>query len=56
MDYIERVNAVTPELFQQVARKYLDPNAYTLVIIRPAPRPGTTEEARNPCALPFVQG
>lgn len=56
VDYIERVNAVTPELFQQVARKYLDPNAYTLVIIRPAPRPGTTEEARNPCALPFVQG
>lgn len=56
VDYIDRVNAVTPELFQQVARKYLDPNAYTLAIIRPAPRPGTTEEARIPCVSPFVQG
>ncbi|MGD9496418.1 MAG: M16 family metallopeptidase [Armatimonadota bacterium] len=56
IDYIDRVNAVTPELLQQVARRYLDPNAYTLAIVRPAPRPGTTEEARATCAEAFVQG
>jgi len=56
IDYIDRVEAVTPELIQQVAVKYLDPNAYTLAIIRPEPRPGTTEEARATCAMPFIQG
>ncbi len=35
IDYIDYVNAVTPEDIQAVARKYLDPEAYTLVILRP---------------------
>lgn len=56
VDYIDRVNAVTAEQLQQVARKYLNPDAYTLAIIRPEPRPGTTEEARGTCAAPFAQG
>jgi len=56
IDYIDRLDAVTPELLQQVAVKYLDPDAYTLAIIRPEPRPGTVEEARATCAMSSVQG
>jgi len=55
-EYIDHVNAVTPDLVRQVATEYLDPDAYTLAIIRPRPRPGTTEEARAPCSSSFAQG
>jgi len=56
VDYIDRLDAVTPELLQEVAVRYLDPDAYTLAIIRPEPPPGTVEEARATCAMPSVQG
>lgn len=56
IEYVDRVNAITAEQVQQVAQKYLDPDAYTLAIIRPEPRPGETEEARVPCAHSLVRG
>ncbi|MGC9318635.1 MAG: M16 family metallopeptidase [Armatimonadota bacterium] len=56
IEYVDRVNALTAEQVQQVAQKYLDPDAYTLAIIRPEPRPGEMEEARLPCADSPVQG
>ncbi len=48
-EYIERVNAVTPEQLQAVAQKYFDPDAYTMAIIRPEAAPGEQEEAMAPC-------
>lgn len=56
VEYIDRINAVTPETVQRVAREYLDPDAYTLAIVRPEPRPGETEEARVPCITAFARG
>lgn len=45
VEYIDRVRAITPEKLQQVAQEYLDPDAYTLAIIRPETRPGAAGEA-----------
>lgn len=49
IDYIDRVESITPEQLQDVARRYLGPDNYTLAIIRPSTRPRTTEEASLPC-------
>jgi len=45
-EYLERIEAVTPEQVQAVARKYLTPEALTVAILEPqpldaAPRPTT---------------
>jgi len=56
VDYIDRVEAVTAEQLQAVAQKYLDPNAYTLAIIRPEAAPGEQEEAMAPCDPSTLQG
>lgn len=44
IDYIDYVNRVTAEDIQEVARKYLDPEAYTLVILRPESSTAGTQE------------
>ena len=41
VDYVDNFEAVTPELVQSVARKYLTPDAYTLVTLLPVPNPVT---------------
>jgi len=56
IEYIDRVNAVTAEQVREVAVKYLDPDAYTLAIIRPEPAPGEAEEACAPCSSSLAQG
>jgi len=43
--YIDMVNAVTAEDISRVAQKYLGLESYTLVVVRPQPRPGETQEA-----------
>ena len=43
--YIDSVNAVTAEDISRVAQQYLGLESYTLVVVRPQPRPGETEEA-----------
>ncbi|MFO8078895.1 MAG: pitrilysin family protein [Armatimonadota bacterium] len=55
-DYIETVEAVTAEQLQAVAQKYLDPDAYTLAIIRPEAAPGEQEEAMAPCDAYSLSG
>ena len=40
-EYVGNFEAVTPELVQTVARKYLTPDAYTLVTLLPVPDPVT---------------
>ncbi len=40
-EYVGNFEAVTPELVQSVARKYLTPDAYTLVTLLPVPDPVT---------------
>jgi zinc protease len=40
-EYVGNFEAVTPELVQTVARKYLDPSAYSLVTLLPVPNPVT---------------
>jgi len=40
-EYVGNFEAVTPERLQAVARKYLDPSAYTLVTLLPVPNPVT---------------
>lgn len=45
-DYIDMVNKVTPADIQAVARRYLDPDAHAVVILRPRPRGG--QEAALP--------
>lgn len=54
--YIDVVESVTAEQLQEVARKYLDPDAYTLAIIRPEPAPGEQEEATAPCDAYSLSG
>lgn len=56
VDYIETIEGVTAEKLQEVARKYLDPDAYTLAIIRPEAAPGEQEEAMAPCDAPSLAG
>ncbi len=56
VEYIERVEAVTPEQLQEVARRYLAPDRHTLAIIRPKQAPGEVEEARVPCESSLSQG
>ncbi|MFP3902856.1 MAG: M16 family metallopeptidase [Armatimonadota bacterium] len=46
IDYIDYVNAVTAQDVQDVARKYLDPEAYTLVILRPKSSNTDTQEVK----------
>ena len=41
VDYVDNFEAVTPDLVQSVARKYLAPDAYTLVTLLPVPDPVT---------------
>ena len=41
VDYVDNFEAVTPDLVQSVARKYLTPDAYTLVTLLPVPDPVT---------------
>jgi len=48
VDYLAEVEQVSAADLQAVARKYLIPDAYTLVIVRPESRPGETGEARIP--------
>ncbi|MFP4250186.1 MAG: M16 family metallopeptidase [Armatimonadota bacterium] len=55
-DYIDGVEAVTAEQLQAVAQKYLDPDAYTLAIIRPEAAPGEQEEAMAPCDACSLSG
>ena len=40
-EYVGHFEAVTPDLVQSVARKYLPPDAYTLVTLLPVPNPVT---------------
>jgi len=47
IDYIGEVNQVTPADLQRVARKYLVPDLYTLIIVRPEAQPGDTREANG---------
>jgi len=35
VNYIDLVNQITPQQIQQAAQKYLDPDGYSLVVIRP---------------------
>ena len=49
VDYIDTIESLTAEQLQAVAQKYLDPNAYTLAIIRPEAAAGEQEEAMAPC-------
>lgn len=41
IDYVNNFEAVTPEMVQTVAKRYLDPSAYTLVTLLPVPNPIT---------------
>ncbi len=45
VDYIGEVNKISPEDIRRVARKYLLPDAYTLVIVRP--ESGGTQQANS---------
>ena len=40
-EYVANFESVTPDLVQSVARKYLTPDAYTLVTLLPVPDPAT---------------
>lgn len=44
IDYIGHVQQISAEDVRRVARKYLDPDAYTLVILRPSETPGGSQE------------
>lgn len=56
VDYIDTIEAVTAEKLQEVAREYLDPDAYTLAIVRPEAAPGEQEEAMAPCDASSLSG
>jgi len=45
VNYIDLVNQITPQQIQQAAQKYLDPDGYSLVVIRPEHAGEGTEEA-----------
>ena len=45
VDYMDQVDAVTVEDISRVARSYLTLDSYTLVVVRPEPKPGDSEEA-----------
>jgi len=45
VDYIDLINQITPQEIQQAAKKYLGPDNYSLVVIRPERAVEGTEEA-----------
>lgn len=45
IDYLDLIDAVTVEDISRAARSYLTLDSYSLVVVRPEPRPGETEEA-----------
>lgn len=45
LNYMDLIDAVTVEEIHRVARTYLTLDSYSLVVVRPEPKPGTTEEA-----------
>jgi len=45
VDYIDLINQITPQEIQQAAQKYLDPDDYSLVVIRPEHAAEGTEGA-----------
>ncbi len=45
VNYIDLINQITPQQIQQTAQKYLAPDSYSLVVIRPERAAEGTEEA-----------
>ena len=45
VNYIDLINQITPQQMQHTAQKYLDPDSYSLVVIRPNHAGEGTEEA-----------
>jgi len=45
VNYIDLINQITPQQIQQTAQKYLGPDSYSLVVIRPKRAGEGTEEA-----------
>lgn len=56
VDYIDEVNKVTAADLRSLARDYLAPDGYSLIIIRPETGTGRTEEAHVPWQEPFGLG
>ena len=52
-EYVDRLNAVTPEQVQQVARKYLIDDSLTVAVLEPQPM---DEQAQHRPAAPSSQG